>query len=157
MRSRTLTDLAVLLNQLPRRRLRLLGGGLVASFLDGLLAMLGVGLMARLVGWGGGVKLQDQIPGIRVFGGSLLDQAGWLIGLLIAAFWFTSIIRFGVSLMQSMLSAEIWNDLVNRVYANLMRQNYAFFTENRTANLSESFNRVLNRICLLYTSDAADE
>ena len=35
---------------------------------------------------------------------------------------------------------------VNRVYANLMRQRYAFFTENRTANLSESFNRVLNRI-----------
>ena len=146
MRSRTLNDLAVLLNHLPRRRLRLMGVVLVASFLQGLLDMLLVGLMARMVGLLAGVKLQDQIPGIRVFGGSLLDQAGWLIGLLIAAFWFTSIIRFGVSLMQSMLSAEIWNDLVNRVYANLMRQNYAFFTENRTANLSESFNRVLNRI-----------
>ena len=146
MQSRTLSDLAVLLNHLPRRRLRLMGLVLVASFLQGLLDMLLVGLMARMVGLLAGVKLQDQIPGIRVFGGSLLDQAGWLIGLLIAAFWFTSIIRFGVSLMQSMLSAEIWNDLVNRVYANLMRQRYAFFTENRTANLSESFNRVLNRI-----------
>ena len=146
MQSRTLSDLAVLFNHLPRRRLRLMGVVLVASFLQGLLDMLLVGLMARMVGLLAGVKLQDQIPGIRVFGGSLLDQAGWLIGLLIAAFWFTSIIRFGVSLMQSMLSAEIWNDLVNRVYANLMRQRYAFFTENRTANLSESFNRVLNRI-----------
>ena len=146
MQSRTLSDLAVLLNHLPRRRLRLMGVVLVASFLQGLLDMLLVGLMARMVGLLAGVKLQDQIPGIRVFGGSLLDQAGWLIGLLIAAFWFTSIIRFGVSLMQSMLSAEIWNDLVNRVYANLLRQRYAFFTENRTANLSESFNRVLNRI-----------
>ena len=146
MQSRTLSDLAVLLNHLPRRRLRLMGVVLVASFLQGLLDMLLVGLMARMVGLLAGVKLQDQIPGIRVFGGSLLDQAGWLIGLLIAAFWFTSIIRFGVSLMQSMLSAEIWNDLVNRVYAKLMRQRYAFFTENRTANLSESFNRVLNRI-----------
>ena len=146
MQSRTLSDLAVLLNHLPRRRLRLMGVVLVASFLQGLLDMLLVGLMARMVGLLAGVKLQDEIPGIRVFGGSLLDQAGWLIGLLIAAFWFTSIIRFGVSLMQSMLSAEIWNDLVNKVYANLMRQRYAFFTENRTANLSESFNRVLNRI-----------
>ena len=146
MQSRTLSDLAVLLKHLPRRRLRLMGVVLVASFLQGLLDMLLVGLMARMVGLLAGVKLQDQIPGIRVFGGSLLDQAGWLIGLLIAAFWFTSIIRFGVSLMQSMLSAEIWNDLVNRVYANLMRQRYAFFTQNRTANLSESFNRVLNRI-----------
>ncbi|QNI41260.1 ABC transporter ATP-binding protein [Synechococcus sp. A15-28] len=146
MQSTTLSDLSVLLNHLPRRRLRLLGVVLVASFLQGLLDMLLVGLMARMVGLLAGVKLQDQIPGVRVFGGSLLDQAGWLIGLLIAAFWFTSIIRFAVSLMQSMLSAEIWNDLVNRVYANLMLQRYAFFTENRTANLSESFNRVLNRI-----------
>ena len=146
MQSRTLSDLAVLLKHLPRQRLRLMGVVLLASFLQGLLDMLLVGLMARMVALLAGVKLQDQIPGIRVFGGSLLDQAGWLIGLLIAAFWFTSIIRFGVSLMQSMLSAEIWNDLVNRVYANLMRQRYAFFTENRTANLSESFNRVLNRI-----------
>ena len=146
MQSTTLSDLSVLLNHLPRRRLRLMGVVLVASFLQGLLDMLLVGLMARMVGLLAGVKLQDQIPGVRVFGGSLLDQAGWLIGLLIAAFWFTSIIRFAVSLMQSMLSAEIWNDLVNRVYANLMLQRYAFFTENRTANLSESFNRVLNRI-----------
>ena len=146
MQSRTLSDLTVLLKHLPRQRLRLMGVVLLASFLQGLLDMLLVGLMARMVALLAGVKLQDQIPGIRVFGGSLLDQAGWLIGLLIAAFWFTSIIRFGVSLMQSMLSAEIWNDLVNRVYANLMRQRYAFFTENRTANLSESFNRVLNRI-----------
>ena len=146
IQSRTISDLVVLLNHLPGRRLRLMGVVLVASFLQGFLDIFLVGLMARMVGLLAGVKLQDQIPGIRVFGGSLLDQAGWLIGLLIAAFWFTSIIRFSVSLMQSMLSAEIWNDLVNRVYANLMRQNYAFFTEKRTANLSESFNRVLNRI-----------
>ena len=146
MQSRTFSDLAVLLSHLPRRRLRLMGVVLLASFFQGLLDMLLVGLMARMVALLAGVKLQDQIPGIRVFGGSLLDQAGWLIGLLIAAFWFTSIIRFGVSLMQSMLSAEIWNDLVNKVYANLMRQPYAFFTQNRTANLSESFNRILNRI-----------
>ena len=146
IQSRTISELVVLLNHLPQRRLRLMGVVLVASFLQGFLDIFLVGLMARMVGLLAGVKLQDQIPGIRVFGGSLLDQAGWLIGLLIAAFWFTSIIRFSVSLMQSMLSAEIWNDLVNRVYANLMRQNYAFFTEKRTANLSESFNRVLNRI-----------
>ena len=94
MQSRTLSDLSVLLKHLPRRRLRLMGVVLVASFLQGLLDMLLVGLMARMVGLLAGVKLQDQIPGIRVFGGSLLDQAGWLIGLLIAACLFTSIIRF---------------------------------------------------------------
>ena len=44
--------------------------------------------------------------------------------------------------MQSLLSAEVWNDLVNKVYDNLMRQKYEFFTHQRTANLSEKFNRI---------------
>ena len=47
---------------------------------------------------------------------------------------------------QGFLSAEIWNDLVNKVYQNLMLQRYEFFADNRTANLAESFNRVLNRV-----------
>ena len=54
--------------------------------------------------------------------------------------------RFGVAFLQSMLSAEIWNDLVNKVYRNLMLQDYEFFTHHRTANLSESFNRILNKV-----------
>ena len=43
------SDLAVLLNHLPRRRLRLMGVVLLASFFQGLLDMLLVGLMARMV------------------------------------------------------------------------------------------------------------
>ena len=43
MQSRTLSDLAVLLNHLPQRRLRLMGVVLLASFLQGLLDMLLVG------------------------------------------------------------------------------------------------------------------
>ena len=48
--------------------------------------------------------------------------------------------------MQSLLSAEIWNDLVNQVYQNVLQQRYEFFIENRTANLSEKFNRILNSV-----------
>ena len=146
VRSKTWRDLRRLLNELPPSRVRFLGLVLGASFLQGLMDILLVGLLARLVGLMAGVKLADQLPGIRVFGGDMLDQAGWLLGLLIAAFWLTSGLRFGVALLQSMLSAEIWNDLVNKVYRNLMLQNYEFFTHQRTANLSESFNRILNKV-----------
>ena len=146
VRSQTLTDLRRLLNELPSKRVRFLVLVLAASFLQGLMDILLVALLARLVGLMAGVKLADQLPGIRVFGGDMLDQAGWLIGLLIAAFWLTSGLRFGVAFLQSMLSAEIWNDLVNKVYRNLMLQNYEFFTHHRTANLSESFNRILNKV-----------
>ena len=146
LRSQTWRDLRRLLKELPPSRLRFLVVVLVASFLQGLMDILLVGLLARLVGLMAGVKLADQIPGIHVFGGGMLDQAGWLLGLLIVAFWLTSGLRFGVALLQSMLSAEIWNDLVNKVYRNLMLQDYEFFTHHRTANLSESFNRILNKV-----------
>ena len=146
VRSKTWRDLRRLLNELPPSRVRFLGLVLGASFLQGLMDILLVGLLARLVGLMAGVKLADQLPGIRVFGGDMLDQAGWLLGLLITAFWLTSGLRFGVAFLQSMLSAEIWNDLVNKVYRNLILQNYEFFTHQRTANLSESFNRILNKV-----------
>ena len=146
LRSQTWTELRRLFNELPAKRVRLLGVVLVASFLQGLMDVALVGMMTRLAGLMAGGRLQDQLPGVRVFGGGVLDQAGWLIALLIAAFWIASVARFGVALLQSFLSAEIWNDLVNKVYRNLMLQRYEFFADNRTANLAESFNRVLNRV-----------
>ncbi|WP_216901850.1 ABC transporter ATP-binding protein [Synechococcus sp. CCY 9618] len=145
-RSKTWDQLRLLLRELPPKRLRLLSLVLLASVFQGLLDMLLVGLMARLVGLLAGVKLQDQIPAIRFFGGGFLDQTGWLLALLIIAFWFTSAVRFGVAMMQGILSAEIWTDLVNKVYANLLLQPYEFFTRQRTSHLSARFNRILNRI-----------
>ena len=146
MQSQTWDDLKLLLHQLPPKRIRLLSIVLLASFCQGLFDMLLVGLLARLVGLIAGASLNDQIPGIRFFGGGLLDQAGWLLGLLIAAFWFTSAVRFVIAYMQSMLSAEIWSDLVNKVYRNLILQRYEFFKSQKTAHLSERFNRILNRV-----------
>ena len=146
LRSQTWTELRRLFNELPSKRVRLLGVVLVASFLQGLMDVVLVGMMTRLAGLMTGGRLQDQLPGVRVFGGGVLDQAGWLLALLVAAFWIASVARFGVALLQSFLSAEIWNDLVNKVYCNLMLQRYEFYSDNRTANLAESFNRVLNRV-----------
>jgi ATP-binding cassette subfamily B protein len=145
-RSKTWENIRLLLRELPPQSNRLLGLVLLASFFQGLLDMLLVGLMARLVGLLAGVKLEDQIPGIRFFGGGLLDQAGWLLGLLIAAFWFTSAVRFGVAFLEGMLSAEVWTELVNKVYRSMMLQRYEFFKRQRTAHLSARFNRILNRV-----------
>ena len=146
LQSQTWSNLSQLLCALPQRRVRLLVLVLIASLFQGLLDVFLVALLARLVGLLAGARLEDYLPGIRVFGGGFLDQSGWLVALLIASFWFASGIRFSVSLMQSLLSAEVWNDLVNMVYANLMRQSYEFFIRNRTANLSEKFNRILNSV-----------
>ena len=135
-----------MLGKLPVQRKRLVGVVLAASFFQGILDILLIAFLARFVGLFSGAKLEDRLPGILVFGGGFLDQAGWLLALLIGSFWLTSLVRFAVALMQSLLSAEIWNDLVNLVYRNVLRQRYEFFIENRTANLSEKFNRILNSV-----------
>ncbi len=152
VQSQTWTDLGRLLNELPSKRIRFLIVVLLAAVFQGLMDILLVGLLARVVGLMAGVKLIDKVPGITFFGGDIFDQAGWLLGLLIVTFWLTSAIRFGVAYLQSMLSAEIWNDLVNKVYSNLMFQDYEFFAVHRTANLSESFNRILNKLSISIVS-----
>ena len=146
LQSQTWKDISALLGKLPAQRKRLVGFVLLASFFQGILDLLLIAFLARFVGLFSGAKLADRLPGIWVFGGGILDQTGWLLALLIASFWLTSLVRFLVSLMQSLLSAEIWNDLVNQVYQNVLQQRYEFFVENRTANLSEKFNRILNSV-----------
>ena len=146
LQSQTWSNLRQLLGELPKRRVRLFILVLLASLVQGLLDVFLVALLARLVGLLAGSRLEDYLPGIKVFGGGFLDQSGWLVALLIASFWLASGIRFAVALMQSLLSAEVWNDLVNKVYDNLMRQKYDFFIRQRTANLSEKFNRILSSV-----------
>ena len=146
LQSQTWSELKILLRELSPDRRRFLIVVLICSFFQGLLDIFLVGLLARLVGLLAGARLSDQIPGIRFFGGDFLDQAGWIVGLLIAAYWLASGIRFGVALLQARLTAEIWSDLVNKVYNNLLLQGYPFFVEKRTAVLSERFNRILTRV-----------
>ena len=146
MQSQTWNELRFLLRELAPERRRFLALVLLASLLQGLVDIFLVGLLARLVGLLAGAKLGDQIPGIHFFGGGVLDQAGWIVALLIAAYWLASGIRFGVALLESLLTAEIWSDLVNKVYRNLMLQRYEFFVQNRKALLSERFNRILSRV-----------
>ena len=146
IQSQTCNELRFLLRELAPERRRFLALVLLASLLQGLVDIFLVGLLARLVGLLAGAKLGDQIPGIRFFGGGLQDQVGWIVVLLIAAYWLVSGIRFGVALLESLLTAEIWSDLVNKVYRNLMLQRYEFFVQNRKAFLSERFNRILSRV-----------
>ncbi|WP_028953414.1 ABC transporter ATP-binding protein [Synechococcus sp. CC9616] len=146
LQSQTWNELSTLLRELSPKRQKFLGLVLFTSLIQGVVDIFLVGLLARLVGLLAGAKLGDQIPGIRFFGGGLLDQAGWIVVLLIGSFWFASAIRFGVALLEALLAADIWSDLVNKVYRNLLLQNYDFFTQKRTSVLSERFNRILTRV-----------
>ena len=77
LQSQTWSNLSQLLLELPRRRVRLLVLVLLASLVQGLLDVFLVALLARLVGLLAGSRLEDYLPGIKVFGGGFLDQSGW--------------------------------------------------------------------------------
>ena len=146
MKSETIKALKDLFDILPSRRYRDLSLVVAVSIVQGLMDVLLVALLARLVGLIAGAQLTDQLPGVQIFGGDLLDQAGWLILIIVFTFWLTSFTRFLVSLRQSMLSAEIWGDVVNKAYENLIFQDYEYFLENQSSDLVTTFNRMLAKI-----------
>ena len=146
MHSKTVRDLARLFEYLPRRRYKDLFFVMAVSVLQGLMDIFLVALIARLVGLMAGTQLADQLPGIKIFGGDLFDQAGWLVAILIDAFWLTALTRFLAALLQSMLSAEIWGDLIHKAYENIIFQDYLYFLSNKSSDLSATFNRILAKI-----------
>jgi ATP-binding cassette subfamily B protein len=143
LKSNTWSEIRKFFSALPPRRIRALGFVLSVSLLQGVIDMLLVGLLARFVGLIAGAKLNDQVEGIWFFGGRFLDQTTWIVILLVCAYWFASGLRFASAYLQSRLAANIWSDLVNKVYLNLLMQRYEFFTRKQTAVLTERFNRVL--------------
>ncbi len=146
LNSQTLSQLSQLLAYLPRQRLRGLAVLLGVSLLVGLFDLVFVGLLARLVGAMSGSRLADKIPNIFVFGGGKADQGLWIAGLLIALVWITMALKYGAALIQSLLSAQIWADYGERIYANVLLQPFEYFQTQNTAHMLARLNRILSRI-----------
>ena len=146
LNSQTLSQLSRLLGFLPRRRLRGLVVLLAVSLLVGIFDLVFIGLLARLVGALSGSRLADQIPQVLVFGGGKADQGLWIAGLVIALVWISMALRYGASLIQSLLSAQIWADYGEKIYANVLCQPYEYFQTQNTAHMLARLNRILGRI-----------
>lgn len=146
LNSQTLSQLSQLLDYLPRQRLRGLTVLLGMSLLVGLFDLVFVGLLARLVGAMSGSRLADKIPKIFVFGGGKADQGLWIAALLIGLVWITMALKYGAALIQSLLSAQIWADYGERIYANVLLQPYEYFQTQNTAHMLARLNRILGRI-----------
>ena len=144
--SQTLSQLSQLLAYLPRQRLRGLAVLLGISLLVGLFDLVFVGLLARLVGAMSGSRLADMIPKIFVFGGDGTDQGMWIAGLIIGLVWITTLLKYGAVMIQSLLSAQIWADYGERIYANVLLQPYEYFQTQNTDHMLARLNRILSRI-----------
>lgn len=144
--SQTLAQLSRLLAYLPRQRLRGLVLLLAVSLLVGLFDLVFVGLLARLAGAMSGSQLIDRIPNVLVFGGGRADQSLWIAGLLIALVWINMAMKYAAALIQGLLSAQIWADYGERIYANVLLQSYEYFQTQNTAHMLARLNRIIGRI-----------
>ena len=130
-------QLLQLLRTLPRRRRRALLVLLALSGVTGLMDLVTVVLLARLTAALVDVPLPDQLPGIKVFGGSLHDQTLWLVGLFTLLVWLASLSKLGLQVSQQKLAAHVWHDLSARIYANVMGQELTYHLKARTGDLTQ--------------------
>jgi ATP-binding cassette subfamily B protein len=90
------------------------------SFIPGFIDLASVGVIARLMAALVGHRLEDRIPGVKVFGGDSIDQSLWLI----------------LQFFQQCLTARVWIDLSNRTHANVLAQKYEYHLSRSTAKHS---------------------
>ncbi len=135
-RSRTYRQLRALIAYLPKERIAQLKILVPLSFIPGFIDLISVGVIARLMGALVGHKLEDRIPGVKVFGGDVIDQSLWLILLFAILAWLASGSKFALQFFQQRLTARVWIDLSNRIHANVLAQGYEYHLNKSTAKLS---------------------
>jgi ATP-binding cassette subfamily B protein len=148
MRSRTLEQLRQLFRLLPPQRLKAVQALLPLSVLPGALDLVCVWLIAQLTG---ALVRQDVSPALQPFG--LMDadaasQSLWMIGLFVLFCWLASAAKLGLRLRQQRLSARIWRDLSDLIYARLLKQPFSFHLEAGSAELSSRVLANLNHLAV---------
>ncbi len=137
MRSQTLEQLRLLFRLLPPQRLRAVQRLLPLSVVQGGFDLICVWLIARLTGSLVGQDLSDRLLGPDLGGrADPVAQSLWMIALFVAFCWLASLTKLALRFRQQRLSARIWRDLSDLIYARLLRQPLAFHLESSSAELS---------------------
>lgn len=121
---------------LPQARLRQMRWVVLFSFIPGFVDLASVAVIARLMGALVGGKMEDRLPGVRVFGGDSVDQSLWLILIFVILSWIASFGKFGLQFLQQRLTARVWIDLSNLIHSKVLAQGYEYHLSKSTAKLS---------------------
>lgn len=125
-KSETLRQLIRLVDHLPPRRTRALLWLFPLSLIPGVIDFVSITVVARLTGALTGSRLQNFLPGVRVFGGDRFEQTVWLIGVFIALIWIRSIAKGILVYAQETISGNLWYDLTSLIYQRLLSQGYEY-------------------------------
>ena len=146
MRSQTLHQLRQLFRLLPPQRLRALRVLMPLSLLPGSLDLICVWLIARLTGSLVSNGLGAVLPGRGLAGQEPYQQSITMIALFVLFCWLASAAKLGLRFRQQRLSARIWRDLSDLIYARLLQQPCAFHLSESSAELSSRVLANLNHL-----------
>ena len=146
MRSQTLHQLRQLFRLLPPQRLRALKVLMPLSLLPGALDLICVWLIARLTGSLVSNGLGAVLPGRGLAGQEPYQQSITMIALFVLFCWLASAAKLGLRFRQQRLSARIWRDLSDLIYARLLQQPCAFHLSESSAELSSRVLANLNHL-----------
>lgn len=146
MRSQTLHQLRQLFRLLPPQRLRALRVLMPLSLLPGALDLICVWLIARLTGSLVSNGLGAVLPGRGLAGQEPYQQSITMIALFVLFCWLASAAKLGLRFRQQRLSARIWRDLSDLIYARLLQQPCAFHLSESSAELSSRVLANLNHL-----------
>lgn len=145
--NRSIRESLRLLSFLPKRRIRALRWLAMLSLIPGFLDFASIAVVGRLTGTLVGGSLSNLLPGVRVFGGSQLEQSLWLIGMFVGLVWLQSLTRILLRIVQERTASQIWLDLSRRIFSGIISQPYEYHLSANLANLSSDLLGSLD--CLL--------
>ncbi len=116
------------------------------SAITGIFDLATVAVAARLAGSLVGQKLNDSIPGIRVFGGSLGDQALWLVLIFVVLSWLGSSTKLLLKVFQERLTAQVWRDISDRILGRIIGQPYDYYLTAKSSAISAQIMANMQRV-----------
>jgi len=146
MRSQTLDQLRQLFRLLPPQRLRALRVLMPLSLLPGALDLVCVWLIARLTGSLVSNGFSALMPAPGMAAQEPYQQSITMIALFVLFCWLASAAKLGLRFRQQRLSARIWRDLSDLIYARLLQQPWAFHLSESSAELSSRVLANLNHL-----------
>ena len=146
IKGQTVHRLKRLFKVIPERRAKSLIAVIPLSALTGILDLGTVAVAARLAGSLVGKQLDDAIPGIRVFGGSLGDQALWLVLIFIILSWLGSSIKLILKVFQERLTAQVWRDISDRILGRVIGQPYEYYLTAKSSAISAQIMANMQRV-----------
>ncbi len=146
LKGQTVHRLSRLFRVIPRRRVRSLMAVIPLSALTGILDLGTVAVAARLAGSLVGQKLNDAIPGIKVFGGSIGDQSLWLVLIFVLLSWLGSTTKLILKVFQERLTAQVWRDISDRILGRIIGQPYEYYLTAKSSAISAQIMANMQRV-----------